>query len=74
MADIRRPVRPGAGAGGAPGFRAGDKRMQRWEAVFRRERRPVSLDRRTEDIVRCPILARGSCVFLPAVLKRSPFQ
>ena len=38
----RRPGTPGADRGGAPWVRA---KQQRWEAVFRRERRPVSLDR-----------------------------
>ena len=39
----RRPgPGPGADRGGAPWVRA---RSQRWEAVFRRERRPASLDR-----------------------------
>ena len=39
----RRPGHPGADRGGAPCVRARFK--QRWEAVFRRERRPASLDR-----------------------------
>lgn len=59
-----------AGSGGRGSSRVPRRRqenLQRWEAVFRRERGPVSLDRRTGDLFRRLILARGSCAFLPAI-------
>ena len=65
--DIRRPGRDRERAEGErPG--SGPEK-QRWEAVFRRERRPGSLDRFSKAGELCPLTLRskGKTLFLRAV-------
>lgn len=69
---VRR--RPEAESGGAPGVRARTSESQRWEAVFRRERRPASLDRRAGAVYLPPDPRKGKLPFLFAIFLKEFYR